>query len=582
MPALLLPAARPGLPYDAAMSTFTSVRRPEVLDRLRSTTYDVVVVGGGITGAGCALDAASRGLRVALVERHDLGSGTSSKSSKLVHGGLRYLQQRDFRLVYEALAERQRLLSNAPHLVRELDFCVPVVARKAAAMRKVLSTGLWLYDLTGGFRIGKLHRGVDTDTALAHMPSLDPAHFDGAFFYPDAQTDDARLTMTIARTAALRYGADVATYCEVEGFVKDPAGAVRAVAVRDGLGGGGFEIAARHVICASGVWSDAVRKIDEQREVSTMRPAKGIHVVVPRARVRNTKAFIVPVPHDRRSVFVLPWGPVAYVGTTDTDYDGPLDDPQATPEDIDYCLGALNTWLREPITTDDIIATFAGLRPLLTDTGSERTADMSRHHALIPGSPNVVTITGGKLTTYRRMASDAVDYAVEHAGLPGRRSVTRRLALDGSAGYAALAVDPLAGIEAAGLRDADAEVAGSLSSRHGGNAAAVAALTEADPDLGRRLVPELPYLRAEVVWACRQEAAQTVADVLERRVRLAIEHNSRGLDALDDVAALMGAELDWDPARRGAEATVYRARVQATTSAEGVTAPVADLEGNRT
>lgn len=184
--------------YDAPMSSFSSAQRSAVLDRLRHTEYDVVVVGGGITGAGCALDAASRGLRVALLERHDLASGTSSKSSKLVHGGLRYLQQGDLRLVYEALAERQRLIANAPHLVRELDFCVPIVARKAAAMRKVLSTGLWAYDLTGGFRIGKLHRGVDTETALAHMPSLDPSHFDGAFFYPDAQTDDARLTMTIA------------------------------------------------------------------------------------------------------------------------------------------------------------------------------------------------------------------------------------------------------------------------------------------------------------------------------------------------------------------------------------------------
>jgi len=558
--------------YDAPMSSFSSAQRSAVLDRLRHTEYDVVVVGGGITGAGCALDAASRGLRVALLERHDLASGTSSKSSKLVHGGLRYLQQGDLRLVYEALAERQRLIANAPHLVRELDFCVPIVARKAAAMRKVLSTGLWAYDLTGGFRIGKLHRGVDTETALAHMPSLDPSHFDGAFFYPDAQTDDARLTMTIARTAAVRYGADVATYCEVEGFEKDPSGAVGAAAVRDGLGGDRFGVRGRHVICASGIWSDALRNADEGRDPASMRPAKGVHVVVPRSLVRNTKAFIVPVPHDRRSVFVLPWGPVAWIGTTDTDYTGPLDDPQATPEDIRYCLDAVNTWMREPIMDSDVVATFAGLRPLLTDTHSERTADLSRHHALIPGSPNVVTITGGKLTTYRRMAADAVDYAVEKAALSAGRSVTRRLAIDGSAGFAALAADP--GAVLGGL---DAETVESLLRRHGSHAEAVAELARTDPGLGERLVPELPYLRGEVVWACRHEAAQTIADVLERRVRLSIEHRSRGLAAVDDVAALMAAELGWDPARRAAEVTVYRARVQATLGAEDLTS---DLEGN--
>ncbi|MFN8104872.1 MAG: glycerol-3-phosphate dehydrogenase/oxidase [Acidimicrobiia bacterium] len=557
------------------MSSFSSAQRPSVVERLRNTDYDVVVVGGGITGAGCALDAASRGLRVALVERHDLASGTSSKSSKLVHGGLRYLQQHDVRLVYEALAERQRLLANAPHLVRELDFCVPIVARRAAAMRKVLSTGLWAYDVTGGFRIGKVHRGVDTETALAHMPTLDPRHFDGAFFYPDAQTDDARLTMTIARTAAVRYGADVATYCAVEGFEKDASGAVGAVAVHDGLGGERFAVRARHVVCASGVWSDAVRAVDEGRDPAAMRPAKGIHLVVPRSVVANTKAFIVPVPRDRRSVFVLPWGGVAWIGTTDTDYDGRLDDPQATPADIRYCLDALNTWLREPIADTDVIATFAGLRPLLTDTRSARTADLSRRHTLIPGSPNVVTITGGKLTTYRRMAADAVDYAVDKAGLSAGRSVTRRLRLDGSAGFREWAADPAGTLSASWSDDPAApvsgEVATSLLHRHGSHAEAVADLVRADPGLGRRLVPELPYLRAEVVWACRYEAAQTVADVLERRVRLAIEHRSRGGDAVEDVAAIMGAELGWDPARRAAEATVYRARVQATRDAEKVT-----------
>jgi len=546
------------------MSQFAATDRGEIIARLGRNHYDVVVVGGGITGAGVALDAASRGLRTALVERRDLASGTSSRSSKLVHGGLRYLQQRDFALVYEALAERQRMLQNAPHLVRQLDFVLPIVEGKAA-MRKIVSTGLWLYDLTGGFRIGKLHRGVSSDVAEPHMPTLDWQRFDGAFFYSDAQTDDARLTMTVARTAAKRYGADVATYCEVEGFVKDPSGAVRAVAARDVLCGAQFEISARHVICASGVWSDSTRRLDEGADPHQIRPAKGIHVVVPRDVVKSDKAFIVPVPRDRRSVFILPWGAVAYIGTTDTDYHGPLDDPQATPEDIRYCLDAVNFWLREPIEDSQIISTFAGLRPLVADATRERTADMSRHHVLIPGSPNVVTVTGGKMTTYRPMAADAVDYANEHAGLGAPRSVTKRLPLDGAAGLHAMEADPEATVGFGG------ETANWLLQRHGANAARVAAIAAEDPALAEPLVAELPYLRAEVLWACRDEAAQSISDVLERRIRLSIEHRSRGLACIDDVAAMMAGELGWDAARVEQEKAAFRDRVAAAISAEGLT-----------
>lgn len=543
-------------PHDA----FAAATRPALLERLGRDHYDVVVVGGGITGVGTALDAVTRGLRVALVERDDLASGTSSKSSKLVHGGLRYLQNKDFALVYEALAERQRLLRLAPHLVRELDFVLPVYGRKA--FKRTVAAGLWLYDLTGGFRIGKLHKPISADRTVAEFPALTGDKLLGGFFYPDAQTDDARLTMYVARTAAL-HGADVATYTTVEGLEKDASGRVVGVACRDTLGGTTFSVRGTVVINAAGVWSDAVRRYDEGTDPQSIRPAKGVHVVVPRALVPTDRAFILPSVRDKRSVFVLPWGPVAWIGTTDTDYDGPVDDPQATPDDIAYLLDAVNHWIREPIDDTDIISTWAGLRPLVSGATVEtesKTTDLSRRHSVIPGSPGFVTVTGGKLTTYRVMARDAVEWAVEHGPLSAGRSVTHRTPIDGAAGF-----DPMRRF---GL---EPDVEASLLRRHGANADAVIGLVRHDPALGERLVPELPYLRAEVVHAVRHESAGTVEDVLERRIRLSLEHRSRGLDALDDVCDLLGAELGWTAERADAERAAYRARVDDTLAAEKVT-----------
>ena len=522
-----------------------------------------MVGGGGITGCGAALDAAARGLSVALLEKDDLASGTSSRSSKLVHGGLRYLQSRDFRLVYEALAERQRLLHIAPHLVRQLDFLIPHYGSRT--FKRAISTGLWLYDLTGGFRIGKIHKPVGAEEAFAQMPTLTTAKLQGGWYYPDAQADDARLTMAIARTAALRFGADVATYAQVEGVEKDPSGRVRAVAVHDRIGGGRFEVDARVVVSAAGVWTDDVRRLDEGTDPHSIRPAKGIHLVVPHALLQNRRAMVLPVPNDKRSFFVIPWGDVCWVGTTDTDYDGPLDDPQATPQDVDYLLDALNHYLTSPVGHDDVISTWAGLRPLISGAGSEKTADLSRRHALIPGSPGFVTISGGKLTTYRLMAADTIDWAVEHGGLAAGASPTARLPLDGATDFAALSPAPA---EVLGLDAATAEM---LLRRHGGHAPEVVALTRDDPALRDRLVPELPYLRAEVLWAVREENAQTLADVLERRIRLSIEHRSRGLACLDDVAAIVAGELGWTPERVEGEKDAYRRRVAATLAAEAVT-----------
>ncbi|MGH9031488.1 MAG: FAD-dependent oxidoreductase, partial [Acidimicrobiia bacterium] len=300
--------------------------RAEALRRLREEHFDVLVVGGGITGAGVALDAATRGFRTALVERHDFASGTSSKSSKLVHGGLRYLQQREVRLVYENLAERRIALRNAPHLVRVLPFLIPLLTRDGLFNRKLtraFGTALWMYDLTGGLRIGKRHRRVSKEAAQAHMPTLPSDRLSGGYIYYDARADDARLTLAICRTAAA-HGATVANYAGVTGLLKDEHGKVRGARVEaDGVE---IEVHAAAVVNATGVWADEVRRLDEGADPHSMRPAKGIHITVPWAKVRNDIAAIVPVPKDRRSVFVVPWGDLTYVGTTDTDYDGPVDD----------------------------------------------------------------------------------------------------------------------------------------------------------------------------------------------------------------------------------------------------------------
>jgi glycerol-3-phosphate dehydrogenase len=346
--------------------------RQEMLRRLETEQFDVLVIGGGITGAGVALDAASRGMRTALVERHDFASGTSSKSSKLVHGGLRYLQQRDFRLVYEALHERQILLENAPHLVVPLPFLIPLFGRDGVvnkAVSRTYSTALWTYDLTGGWRIGKRHERIGRDEALGHLPTLKADRLVAAFIYYDARTDDARLTLTVARTAALDHAAVMVNYADVTSLVHRRDGRVAGANVRawtprppsadrssnvpgDAESGGEsskesskeIEVRASVVINATGVWADDVRALDEATHPHSLRPAKGIHVTVPRSRVPADIAAVIPARADRRQIFVVPWvdGDDVYLGTTDTDWDGPLDDPACLPQDIDYLIDAAN------------------------------------------------------------------------------------------------------------------------------------------------------------------------------------------------------------------------------------------------
>ncbi len=530
--------------------------RSENLARLGVGTYDLLVIGGGITGVGVALDGAARGLRTALVERDDFASGTSSRSSKLVHGGLRYLQNGDVRLVYEALRERQRLLHNAPHLVKVLPFLIPVFTGKGGIIprqvARALGSAMWMYDLTGGLRIGKLHRRLKGDAARAHMPTLGE-RLAWAYLYYDAQTDDARLTLAIARTAALDFGATVVNHAAVTELRKEDGRVVGALV--DIGGGEPVEVSARVVVNATGVWADEVRALDEPDVPGTIRPAKGIHITVPWHKVRNDIAAVVPVPKDRRSVFVVPWpgvdgtvggpGSVTYVGTTDTDYDGDLDDPQCTADDVAYLLDALNHSISEPLDGSDVIATWAGLRPLVSDAASDRTADMSRRHRVSTSGSGVVTVTGGKLTTYREMAEDAVDTAIDLIGdpLPRRagRSRTRKLRLRGADGW-------------------DEARAGDLhlAERYGGEAGVVQAMMAADPALAEPLVPGLPYRRAEALYAVRYEMATTLDDVLSRRTRARLRDRDVTAQAAGDVAALVGEELGWTEAERAAQVAAYR------------------------
>jgi glycerol-3-phosphate dehydrogenase len=524
--------------------------RAASLRRLGDERFDVLVIGGGITGAGVALDAATRGLRTALVERDDFASGTSSKSSKLVHGGLRYLQQREVRLVYEALYERQRALENAPHLVRVLPFLVPLLTRGGVIDRRlarVLGTALWMYDLSGGLRIGKRHHRVDVDTAIAHMPSLARDHVAGAYVYYDAQTDDARLTLTIARTAAA-HGAVIANHASVCGLLKDGDHVVGARVHADG---NELEVRARAVVNAAGVWSDDVRALDEGTHPASIRPAKGIHVALPWEKVRNDIAAIIPVRADKRMLFVVPWGDTTYVGTTDTDYDGPLDDPACTPADVDYLLGALNEISDEKLTVDDIVGTWAGLRPLLRTGRSTRTSDLSRRHTVRVSPSGVVTVTGGKLTTYRRMAVDAVDAVLERLAAPPAPSRTKHLRLFGGEGMA----PPEAALEPS--------VHEHLVGRYGTEAEVVRALAVDDPDLGEPLVPGLPYLRAEARYAVQHEMARTLDDVLSRRTRARPLARDASAAAAASVAALVAPDLGWSIVERDAQVDGYRASIAA-------------------
>ena len=470
----------------------------------------------------------------------------------MVHGGLRYLQQNEFGLVYENLHERQRLLRNAPHLVSPLPFLIPLFGKDGMVSKTVArayKTALWLYDITGGWRIGKRHRNIDRTEVVQHFPNLDVSALVAGFVYYDARGDDARVALTLAKTAA-DHGAVVANYAEATSFLHDAAGRVTGAVVTPKAPGEAeipFEVSARVVVNAAGVWADEVSWLEEGVTEQTISPAKGVHISVPADRLPCDIAAVIPVPKDKRSIFVVPWyeSPYTFLGTTDTSYDGPIDDPRCEEEDVDYLLDAINALTSSKLTRADVTGVWAGLRPLIKPASgkkvSARTADLSRRHKVETSAEGVVLVTGGKWTTYRKMAEDAVDEVGRQ--LPGTaKCPTRSLPLHGSPGKKNV---PVPGVSA--------ELATHLANRYGTDAPAVAALITADARLAEPVVATLPYIGAEVVWAVRSEMAITLEDVLSRRTRAHLQNARSTVEAAPRVAEIMAAELGWDATLRDAQ-----------------------------
>jgi glycerol-3-phosphate dehydrogenase len=529
-------------------------RRRNDLARLRAETFDIVVIGGGVTGAGIALDAATRGLTVALVEQRDLAAGTSSRSSKLIHGGLRYLEQLDFGLVREALRERSLVLEDlAPHLVRPVSFLYPLQHR--AWERLYVGAGITMYDGLGGRKpVLPRHRHLSRRGAMELAPSLRRDALVGAIRYWDAQVDDARHTMELGRTAA-SYGAAVVTSARVTGLLREGERVV-GVQVRDQEGGEDIDVRGRQVINATGVWADSIQEMAGRGRIR-VRASKGIHLVVPKDRIHSDSGLILRT--ERSVLFVIPWGRHWLIGTTDTDWDLDLAHPAASASDIQYLLDRVNGVLRTPLTHADVEGVFAGLRPLLYGE-SEATSKLSREHAVGQTVAGLITIAGGKYTTYRVMAEDAVDAAARN--LPQRvpRSITARTPLVGAQGYHALWNRRRRLAEEVGLHVSRIE---HLLGRYGAMITELLDLLADRPELGERIQGAEDYLRVEAVYAASHEGALHLDDLLTRRTRISIETFDRGIAAARDVAPLMGEVHGWDEDTIAREIEHYEARVAA-------------------
>jgi glycerol-3-phosphate dehydrogenase len=524
--------------------------------------FDVVIVGGGVTGVGTALDAATRGLSVALVEAVDYAAGTSSRSSKLIHGGLRYLEQRNFALVREALRERALLLQRlCPHLVRPVPFLYPL--RHRLWERWYVGAGVLLYDTMGGARALPRHRHLSRRAALRLVPALRSDALVGAVRYYDAQVDDARHTLVTARTAA-RHGAVLATSARMTGFLRESE-RVTGIRVCDLESGGELAVRGRQVVSATGVWTDELQALVGGGQYH-VRMSKGVHFTVPRDRIRSASGLILRT--EKSVLFVIPWRCHWIVGTTDTDWELDRAEPAATRADLDYLLERVNRVLADPIGRDDVVSVYAGLRPLLSG-GATATAQLSREHAVFRPAPGLVAVAGGKYTTYRVMAKDTVDEvarALEEEG--GERvppSVTAATPLFGADGYQAAWNRRARTAARSGLTVAQVE---HLLHRYGSGIDEVLALVAERPELARPIPGAEDYLAAEAVYAASHEGALHLEDVLVRRTRIAMETADRGLAAAEPVAGHMAAVLGWERARREREVDAYRLRVAAERAAE--------------
>ena len=529
-------------------------QRAAAWQRLGAEQFDVVVIGGGVVGSGCALDAATRGLKVALVEARDFASGTSSRSSKMFHGGLRYLEQLEFGLVREALHERELSLTRlAPHLVKPMPFLFPLTHRWWE--RPYTAAGIFLYDSLGGAKSVPAQKHLTRAGALRLSPGLKRSSLIGGIRYYDTVVDDARHTMTVARTAA-HYGAVVRCSTQVVALLRE-GDRVIGVRVRDSEDGSITEVRGHVVVNATGVWTDEIQALSKQRGRFQVRASKGVHVVVPRDRIVSDVAIILRTVQS--VMFVIPWGSHWIIGTTDTDWNLDLAHPAATKADIDYILQTVNTVLATPLTHADIDGVYAGLRPLLAGE-SEETSKLSREHAVAVPAPGLVAIAGGKYTTYRVMAADAIDTAVQFIPARVAPSITEKVSLQGADGYFALINQVEHVGERVGLHPYRVR---HLLDRYGSLMDDVLALTADHPELLSPIKEAPGYLRVEALYAVIAEGALHLEDILARRMRISIEYSHRGVDCAREVADIVAAALGWTAEDVNREVANYTARVEA-------------------
>jgi glycerol-3-phosphate dehydrogenase len=544
---------------EGAMFSTTSplgpAARANALDRLANEDLDILVIGAGVTGCGCALDAVTRGLRVGMVEARDFAAGTSSRSSKLFHGGLRYLEHLNFALVFEALKERSLALNKlAPHLARPVPFLYPLM--RPAIDRSYGGLGIGVYDVLGAGRGVPQHmRHLGRKRTFESFPSANRQTVIGSIKFYEGLVDDARHTMMIGRTAA-HYGAAVATSTRVIGFLRE-ADRVAGVEVRDLESGRVFTIRTKQTINATGVWIDELQQMLGGRGQFQVRASKGIHLVVPRNRINSMTGLITRT--EKSLLFIIPWGSYWIIGTTDTEWQLDRAHPAASQADIDYLLHHANTLLADPLTRDDVVGVYAGLRPLLAGE-SDSTSKLSREHAVASPVRGLVVIAGGKYTTYRVMAKDAVDAAIRELDLKVPASCTEDVPLLGADGYHALwNARPLL-VDESGLRDLQVE---HLLNRYGSLLPELLDMIKSSPELAHPLQGAPEYLKIEAVYAASHEGALHLDDILARRTRISIETWDRGIAAAPEVARLVAPILNWEAADVDREVEHYQKRVAA-------------------
>lgn len=535
-------------------SSLNAEQRSAAIAELAREEFDILVVGGGINGVGIALDAASRGLSVALVESADFASGTSSKSSKLIHGGLRYLEQYDFKLVREALHERELMVSTlSPHLVKPVSFLYPL--QEKLKERTYVGAGMALYDALRGFkRALPWHKHLTQKKISEIAPSLRLDVITGGYQYFDAQVDDARHTMTIARTAA-KYGAVITTRTRCEELVKKGKKIVGAI-VRDLETGEDIEVRAKTTIMAAGVWTDPLYEKFGIKPGYAVRMSKGAHIVVPGNAIKSETGVIIKT--DVSVLFIIPWGDKWIVGTTDTDYDESREEPLASREDVTYIINQANRVLEPKLRRDQVIGVFAGLRPLVSTDPDSPTTKLSREHVVDSPVSGFVSIAGGKYTTYRVMSEDAVNEAINHLRRLVPESVTETLAIIGAEGYSVL-MNQIPRL--AEKFDLSEKTIDHLLNRYGSLIDEVLEAAAENEDLLKPVTPELPYIRAEILYAVTHEGARSVDDVLSRRTRIAFESKDQGLGVAQLVADLIAPELGWKKTEKNASLKEYEALV---------------------